>query len=284
VIDGQQRTLSICNYVNGDFSYKNLYFQNLTKDKQQALLNYKLTIYICTGTDSEKLKWFETINIAGEKLTKQELRNAIYSGPWIIDAKRYFSKTGCVAYGIGEKYLNGTPIRQDYLETTIKWISADKIEEYMAKYQQDANAVALWNYFQAVISWVKANFSEYRKEMKGLEWGFLYNEHKDKVLDAKKIENEVKKLMEDEDVTNKKGIYQYILTSNLKHLSIRAFDDKTKREVFEKQEGVCVKCEKKFEESQMEADHVNPWSEGGKTAKENCQMLCKSCNRRKSDK
>ena len=284
VIDGQQRTISICNYTNSEFSYQNLYFHNLPQDKKDSILSYKLMIYICTGVDSEKLKWFETINIAGEKLTKQELRNAVYSGSWVSDAKKYFSKTGCPAYGVGEKYLNGSSIRQDYLETTIKWISEDKIEDYMSKHASDANAVALWSYFQAVISWVQATFSVYRKEMKGIEWGFLYNEHKDNVLDAKKIENEVKKLMEDVDVTNKKGIYEYILTKNLKHLSIRAFDNRMKREVFEKQNGVCVKCEDEFELSQMEADHITPWSEGGKTDGENCQMLCQGCNRRKSNK
>jgi hypothetical protein len=284
VIDGQQRTISICNYTNSEFSYQNLYFHNLPQDKKDSILSYKLMIYICTGVDSEKLKWFETINIAGEKLTKQELRNAVYSGSWVSDAKKYFSKTGCPAYGVGEKYLNGSSIRQDYLETTIKWISEDKIEDYMSKHASDANAVALWSYFQAVISWVQATFSVYRKEMKGIEWGFLYNEHKDNVLDAKKIENEVKNLMEDVDVTNKKGIYEYILTKNLKHLSIRAFDNRMKREVFEKQNGVCVKCEDEFELSQMEADHITPWSEGGKTDGENCQMLCQGCNRRKSNK
>lgn len=141
VIDGQQRTISIAQYVNGDFSLNGLYFHNLQKDEQEKILNYKLMIYWCTGTDSEKLAWFKIINIAGEKLTDQELRNAVYSGTWVTDAKRYFSKNGCAAYQIGEKYLNGSAIRQEYFETAIKWISDNNIEEYMAKHQHEPNAL-----------------------------------------------------------------------------------------------------------------------------------------------
>jgi len=143
VIDGQQRTLSVCQYVNGDFSVDGLAFHNLTKDKKDQILNYELTIYFCSGTDSEKLEWFKIINIAGERLTDQELRNAVYSGSWVTDAKRYFSKNGCPAFGIGSDYLNGSPIRQEYLETAIKWISKEKIEDYMSKHQHDQNASAL---------------------------------------------------------------------------------------------------------------------------------------------
>ena len=152
VIDGQQRTISICQYVEGDFAFNKRYFHNLQKDEQEQILNYKLMVYLCSGADSEKLEWFRTINIAGEKLTDQELRNAVYSGSWVSDAKRYFSKTGCAAYGIASDYVNGSPIRQDYLETAIKWISDDNIEQYMAEHQHDPNASALWIYFQSVIS------------------------------------------------------------------------------------------------------------------------------------
>src|SRR5947209_10454453 len=155
VIDGQQRTISVCQYVNGDFSFKNLYFHNLPDDKQEQILNYKLMVYLCSGTDSERLDWFRTINIASEKLTDQELRNAVYSGPWVTDAKRYFSKTGCPAYAIGSDYLTGSPIRQDYLETAIEWIAEGTIEDYMSIHQHDPNASALWRYFQDVITWVK---------------------------------------------------------------------------------------------------------------------------------
>lgn len=168
VIDGQQRTISICQFVNGDFAFNGRYFHNLQNDEQEQILNYKLMVYFCSGTDSEKLEWFKTINIAGEELTAQELRNAVYSGSWVTDAKRYFSKNGCPAYGLGGDYLSGSAIRQDYLETAIKWINNGEIEEYMAKHQNDPNANELWLYFQSVINWVQAVFPNYRNEMKGI--------------------------------------------------------------------------------------------------------------------
>jgi hypothetical protein len=284
VIDGQQRTISISQFVEGDFAYKNRYFHNLQKDEQEQILNYKLMVYLCSGTDSEKLEWFRTINIAGEKLTEQELRNAVYSGSWVSDAKRYFSKNGCAAYGIGGDYLNGSAIRQDYFETTISWISNDAIEKYMAEHQHDPNANELWLYFQSVISWTKAVFPKYRKEMKGVQWGYLYNELKNQKFDSKKLEEQISSLMKDEDVTNKKGTYEYVLTGRERHLNIRAFTDNQKREAYERQKGICIKCGNHFELSEMEADHVTPWHEGGKTSSDNCQMLCKDDNRRKSGK
>ena len=282
VIDGQQRTISLCQYVTGDFSFENLYFHNLQDNLKDQILGYKLMVYLCSGTDSEKLEWFRTINIAGEKLTDQELRNAVYSGPWVTDAKRYFSKNGCPAYGLGSNYLNGSPIRQDYLETTIEWISDGTIESYMAKHQHAENASLLWSYFQLVISWVKATFPKYRKEMKGIDWGSLYNQYKDSPFDTDKLEKQVAALMMDEDVTKKSGIYRYVLTGEEKHLNIRQFSENQRREAFERQEGLCVKCQKHFELSEMEADHATPWHEGGKTSAENCQLLCKDDNRRKS--
>ena len=163
VLDGQQRTISFCEYVVGNFSVDEMYFHNLTNDKQEQILDYKLFIYICDGTDSEKLEWFKTINIAGEKLSNQELRNAVYTGPWLSSAKQKFSKTGCVAYKIGEKYMSGSPIRQEYLETAISWINNGKIEEYMSIHQQDDNADELWQYFRAVIEWVELKFPKYHK-------------------------------------------------------------------------------------------------------------------------
>ena len=284
VIDGQQRTISISQFVEGDFAFNNRYFHNLQKDEQEQILNYKLMVYLCSGTDSEKLEWFKTINIAGEKLTEQELRNAVYSGSWVSDAKRYFSKNQCAAYGIGGNYLEGSAIRQDYLETAIKWISGDKIESYMAKQQHEPNANELWLYFQSIINWVNAVFSKYRKEMKGVDWGFLYNEFKDQKFDSKKLEQEISQLMEDEDITKKKGIYTYVLTRKEKHLNIRAFSPNQKREAYEKQKGICAECKENFAIEEMEADHITPWHEGGKTSSENCQMLCKEDNRRKSGK
>jgi len=284
VIDGQQRTISIAQYVEGDFAFKNRYFHNLQQDEQDQILDYKLTVYLCSGTDSEKLEWFKTINIAGEKLTEQELRNAVYSGTWVSDAKRYFSKNGCAAFGLGGDYLSGTPIRQDYLETTIKWISDNDIENYMGKHQHAPNANTLWLYYQNIISWIKVIFPTYRKEMKGVEWGFLYNEFKNEGYDSQKLEVEITKLMKDDDVTKKKGIYSYVLTGKEKHLNIRAFTASQKRESYEKQNGICIECKQYFDISDMEADHITPWHEGGKTNAENCQMLCKEDNRRKSGK
>lgn len=284
IIDGQQRTISICQYVSGDFAYLFKYFHNLQEDEKEKILNYELQVYICSGTDSEKLKWFETINIAGEKLTEQELRNAVYAGSWVSDAKRYFSKTGCAAYGLASKYVSGSPIRQDYLETAIRWISKGNIEVYMGNHQHDPNAVALWNHFSSVINWVKALFPKYRKEMKGVDWGTLYEKFKEQSLDATALEEKVTKLMMDSDVQKKSGIYAYVLDGDEHHLGIRAFDDNTKREVYERQQGICKICGKHFDIEQMEADHITPWKEGGRTIAENCQMLCRECNRRKSAK
>lgn len=284
IIDGQQRTISICQFVNGDFAFDMRYFHNLEEDEKEQILNYELQIYICSGTDSEKLKWFKTINIAGEKLTDQELRNAVYAGSWVSDAKRYFSKTGAPATKIGSDYLNGSAIRQEYLETAISWISKGNIEIYMGKHQHDPNAIALWNHFNSVINWVKAIFPKYRKEMKGIEWGDLYEKYGSGVWDAIAMEKEIARLMADSDVKKKKGIYSYVFDHDEHHLDIRAFDDNTKREVYEKQKGVCKNCGKHFKIEEMEADHITPWSKGGHTVIENCQMLCKECNRRKSGK
>lgn len=284
VMDGQQRTISICQYVTGKFSHNQRYFHNLTDDEQKRILDYELMVYRCSGTDSEKLEWFKTINIAGEKLTDQELRNAVYSGPWVTDAKRYFSRSGGPAYALAGDYLNGSAIRQDYLETAIKWINDGDVEAYMAKHQHKPDATELWNHFTKVIDWVKATFPIYRKEMKGLNWGMLYKHHASKNLDPKTLEDRVAELMADEDVTNKKGIYIYVLDGDEKHLNIRAFKDKEKREAYQRQGGVCAKCEDPFPIGEMQADHIVPWSKGGKTVAENCQMLCQPCNATKSNK
>lgn len=286
VLDGQQRTISLCQYVNGDYSIDHMGFDNLTKTEQEQILDYPLMIYICEGTDKEKLDWFKIINIAGEQLTAQELRNAIYTGEWLTEAKKYFSKTACPAYAIASDYLNGSPIRQNYLETAIRWIAArdDKeIEDYMAKHQHDTNCNELWLYFQTVINWIKATFPNYRKEMKGLEWGVFYNKYGAGQYDPKQLEARIVDLMDNEDVTKSSGIYEYLLDGDERHLSIRAFTPKMARAAYERQKGVCTKCKKHFEIDGMQADHITPWSKGGKTITENCQMLCADCNRRKSD-
>ena len=285
VIDGQQRTISICQYIDGDFAFQNRYFHNLKADEKEKILNYTLMVYVCSGTESEKLEWFKTINIAGEKLTEQELRNAVYTGSWVSDAKRYFSKSGCVAYSIGGDYLNGSPIRQEFLETAIDWISEGKIENYMATHQHDPNATALWLYFQSVITWVNATFTVKRKKfMKGIQWGLFYNKYKDVVFDTKAIEEETARLIADDEVEKKSGIYAYILTKDERYLGIRTFSDSVKQKVYENQKGICPICKNHFDISEMEGDHITPWVEGGKTIEENCQMLCKDDNRRKSSK
>lgn len=285
VLDGQQRTISIGQYMNGDFSLNERYFDNLTKEEKNQILDYDLMIYFCEGTDKERLDWFTVINTYGEKVNEQEIRNAVYTGPWLSDAKLKFSKTNCVAYLLandGGKLIDKSPIRQEYLETALSWINDGKIENYMAKHQHVKNADELWQYFQDVIAWVRKTFTNYRKEMKDVAWGFLYKEFKDQKFDSKKLEKEIAKLMEDEDVTNKKGIYSYILTREEKHLNIRAFTPKQKREAYERQKGICVACKEHFEIEEMQADHITPWHEGGKTMAENCQLLCKDDNRRKS--
>ncbi len=287
IVDGQQRTISICQYVNGDFAFDMRYFHNLQDDEKEKILNYELQVYICSGTDSEKLKWFETINIAGEELTKQELRNAVYAGSWVSDAKRYFSKIGAPAAKIGSDYLTGSANRQEYLETAISWMSDGNIETHMANHQHDANAAPLWQFFQSVITWIESSFrpnKERKKIMKGVNWGELYKKYKDQVLDTKAIDEEVSRLILDDDVTKKSGIYPYILTRKEKYLSIRAFTDAQKLAAYERQAGICADCGEHFELSQMEADHITPWHAGGKTTTENCQVLCRECNRRKSGK
>ncbi len=285
VMDGQQRTVSFCQYVHGDFSVvvdgHPMAFHNLPQTLQDQILDYKLTVYFCSGTDKEKLDWFRIINIAGERLLDQELRNAVYTGPWLTHAKPIFSKTNCPAYLLAHKYVEGSPIRQDYLEKAIEWLSDDHIEDYMSAHQHDPNANELWSYFQAVIAWVGLTFTTYRKEMKGVDWGGLYNEFSDTLYDTDKLENDIKRLMIDDDVTRKKGIYTYVLTRNEKHLSIRQFTEQMRRAAYERQAGKCSKCGRSFLMDGMEADHITPWSAGGKTSAANCQMLCLEDNRRK---
>ena len=262
VLDGQQRTISFCQYINYDYSIDYQYFHNLTKAEQDQIYDYKVMVYICEGTDKEVLDWFRVINIAGEKLTDQELRNAVYTGEWLTDAKKYFSKSGCPAYAIGSKLLTGTPIRQEYLQTALKWI-ADKdgkvIEEYMSEHQHDTNANELWLYFQSVINWVNILFPVYRKEMKGIEWGYLYNRYHNNSYDSKKLEKRILELIDDDEVSSNKGIYEYLFDGEEKHLSLRQFDDKTKRKVYERQKGICAICGKPFTIEEMEADHIDPW-------------------------
>lgn len=294
IIDGQQRTMSICEYytTNKSFGYKiggfEHGFQNLSDEDKNKFLNYTLTIYFCEGTSNEKLDWFQIINTAGEQLTPQELKNAVFSGSWVTDAKRHFSKKDCVAVGLGGKYVKPhyEVNRQGLFELVLLWKtgSMDGLKGYMRIHQHDQNANELWEYFKRVIHWVETTFPKYRKEMKGVDWGFLYGKYKDGQYDTAKLEEEITRLMMDEDVTNKKGIYRYVLTRDERSLNIRTFSDNVKREVYERQGGRCHYCGKPFDISDMEGDHITPWSRGGKTVVENCRMACRRCNKEFSNK
>lgn len=287
VLDGQQRTISICRYVNGSFSHNMRYFTNLQPDEKENILNYDLQVYFCEGSESEKLSWFKTINIAGERLTNQEIRNAVFAGSWTAEAKKIFSKSNCAGKLLSDKYVNANPIRQELLETALSWFVGkdDKlICKYMGQHQNDANANELWVYFQFVIAWVKAMFIVYRKEMKGIDWGCLYNQYHENSYDPAQLEDEICSLIENDEVTNHKGIYYYLFDRKESHLSLREFDEKMKRKAYEQQGGICPLCKKHFEFSEMEGDHIIPWSKGGKTVMENLQMLCRLCNNTKSDR
>ncbi len=284
VLDGQQRTISFCQYVQGDFSIDNRAFHNLTNTEREQILDYRLMIYFCEGNDKEKLDWFRIINIAGERLTDQELRNAVYTGPWLTSAKSIFSKSNCAAYLLSKEYVSGSPIRQEILQTALDWKNKGGIEAYMSAHQHDPNANELWMYFKSTIDWVKLTFPKYRKEMKGVAWGGLYDQFSGKTLDTAKLEQDIATLMMDDDVSNKKGVYPYVLTREERHLNIRVFTPAQKREAYEHQKELCKKCRKPVALDGMEADHITPWSQGGKTNAANCQMLCRDCNRRKSDR
>lgn len=299
LLDGQQRTMSICEFVGGNFSMEFSSgilqcFHNLTDAEQERIMDYDLMVYICEGEERERLGWFRTINIAGEKLTNQELLNINYIGSWLSDAKRKFSKTNCVAYKIGSKYVKGSPIRQDYLETALKWISCDNVCEYMSVHQKDPNANELWLYFQNVINWVIATFAidtnpkNYRKEMLGLNWGNLYNKYSKNIYDANKIELRVNELMSNEEITDKKGVYEYILSGEDENvackLSKRTFSNSDKRTAYERQKGICPITGEYYPYDEMQADHIIPWWKGGTTTLDNLQMISKTANARKSGK
>lgn len=206
VLDGQQLTISICSYVSGDYSLvisgNDMYFHNLSKEQQTKILEYPLTVYFCEGTDDETMDWFRIVNIAGEVLVEQELRNAIYGGPWVESAKRYFSKPNSPAYNLGGKYLKGRAIRQEYLETAIKWKSKDRIKHFLAEHQHKPNADDLWDYFSTVIDWVKETFPKYRAVMKGINWGRLHKLYGKERVDVDEIEREVDRLTKDDEVIN----------------------------------------------------------------------------------
>ncbi len=296
ILDGQQRTISLGQYLNGDFAIKvngnDKFYHNLTDTEKQQIMDYELTIYICEGTEEEKLEWFKVINIAGEVLTNQELLNATYAGTWLADAKNFFSKRNCVAMQMGEGYIKGNPIRQELLEKVLTWIAdwegVPSGQNYMAVHQHDADANALWIYYQDVITWAKRTFPVVRKGITDVQnWGLLYNRYRDKIVNSNTLEEEMQRLIMDDDVTKNSGIIPYLLSDRTrfdeKHLSIRAFTDAQKRRAYERQEHRCLMCGNVFDYDQMQGDHIISWSQGGRTVDENLQMLCQRCNNDKSD-
>jgi len=287
MLDGQQRSMSICEYIEGSFSVmvegnpKN--FDNLSAADQARVLDYELMVYHCEGSENEQLAWFEVINIAGLTLRPQELRNAVYTGPWLTDAKRYFSRESQGAHKLAKDYVTAGEVnRQELLQRALEWRVGKgdvAIKQYMNDHRQDANANALWTYFKSVIDWAKLIFPKQRKELRSVPWSILYNEYGQKQLDSVELEAQVKALMEDDEVQKKSGIYTYVLTGDKHALALRTFTDNQKRQAYEEQDGVCPKCNKDFEFGEMDGDHIIPWAKGGKTTPDNCQMLCIKDNR-----
>ena len=294
VMDGQQRTLSLCDYVAGNFSFDFKNFFNQPADIRKKILDYKLTIYVCEGEESEKLEWFKTINIAGKPLNEQEIRNAVYAGPFVSDAKKHFSKTNCAAYRLGKDLVNGSPIRQDFFRKALEWMADHETRNgnpqsavgYMSLHQHDINAMPLWTYFQSVLRWAMDTFNmkKFKKIMKGLDWGKFYDEYHEKVLDIKAMEKQIIDLIGDDEIQKQQGIIPYVLTGDEHYLDLRAFPDKIKLAVWEMQQHKCAVCGNEFDIALMEGDHITPWKDGGRTTIENCQMLCRECNCRKGSK
>lgn len=297
ILDGQQRTLSVMQYLKHQFPItlhdQKYYWDSLADDKYNSIINYEFMVYICEGSVSEKLEWFKVVNIAGEKLTEQELRNSVYTGEWLSDAKRHFSKRNCAAKGLSDKYIVGDPNRQELLEKALKGIcefqKTRDITEYMSAHKSDTDADELWQYFQDVIRWVEKIFPKYYSDMKGIDWCHLYNVYHNSTYNSTILVNEVKRLHEDDDVQKQKGIYEYLLCKDSdpyagRLLSLRAFEKRDRIAAYSKQEGLCPVCHEHYEFDDMEGDHIRPWSKGGRTIPENCQMLCRDCNGKKTDK
>lgn len=320
VIDGQQRIISICKFVKGQFSI------DITMDidgnkrrtgytdlqaRREAFDNYELMAFVCEGDNASKMKWFRRINIAGVKLTEQELRNANYHGSWVTDAKKYFSRSNGVAMDTvvgklrykdyvdaktGDKSEDVKSVARQYLlEKVLGWAcDADDenrplltkkvkvdIDEYMGKHYRDEDAKALWRYYDDVITWVSRTFPTYRKLMQGVEWGLLYNRFKD--VDKTGLDEKVNEILETEEISNEKYVYEAVLSGNLNLLQARSFPEADRKRKYKEQDGICPICGKKFSFEDMAGDHIVPWSKGGKTVYENLQMLCKGCNAGKSD-
>ncbi len=307
VLDGQQRITSFGRFVTGKFAIKDengmeQYFSGLAKDKQKRILNTKLLIFECEGTESEIKEWFKTINIVGVPVNNQEILNSVYSGPFVTLAKKEFSNSQNANIQKWSAYIKGSANRQDFLECAILWVSKNNAGDYMSKHRYDKNIKDLKDYFNKVLDWVTSVFVDTEKEMKGLEWGRLYEEYGKKKFNTSKISEEVKKLYSDPYVKNRKGIFEFILGGSKKTqlLDVRFFDDATKKAVYKSQtdhakklnKSNCSLCavghdvnkKKIWTQDQMEADHVNAWAKGGSSNPKNCQMLCKTHNRAKGNR
>lgn len=307
VLDGQQRITSFGRFVTNKFAIKDengmeQYFSGIAVDKQTSILEAKLLIYECEGTESEIKEWFKTINIAGVPLKNQELLNAVYSGPFVTLAKEEFSNSQNSNIQKWSAYVAGSANRQDFLERALDWVSKDNIGDYMSLHRNDEDVTELKAYFNSVINWVSNVFTDVESEMCGLEWGSMYEQYHKKAYDPSKVAQEVSKLYGDPYVKNRRGIFEYILGGSIdtKLLDVRVFDDATKRSVYEAQtteakkkgESNCPLCalghnankEKMWSLTDMDADHVAAWSKQGPTSIENCQMLCKTHNRAKGNR
>ena len=294
IMDGQQRTLSLCEYVAGHFSYDFKNFHNQPEDIKRKILDYKLKIYVCEGEASEKLDWFQTINIAGKVLNEQEINNAIFAGPFVSDAKRHFSKKNSGGDRLGKDLVNGTVNRQDFLKKALEWMAEHEtrqghrqtVKGYMADHQHDPNANNLWTYFQTVLNWAITNFDmrRFKKIMKGLDWAELYDKYGTETIDTAALAQRISALMRDSEIQRQSGIIPYVLTGDEHYLDLRAFPEDIKLAAWEGQNHICPLCGREFDFEFMEGDHITPWRDGGRTVIENCQMLCRECNRRKGAK
>jgi len=307
VLDGQQRITSLGRFITDKFAIKDengspQYFGGMAKDKQAKILETKLTIYECEGKESEIKEWFKTINIAGVPLNDQELLNAVYSGPFVTLGKAEFSNSQNANIQKWSAYISGSANRQEFLECALDWVSKGNIGDYMSRHRFDKDINELKKYFNSVIDWVSCVFTDVESEMRGLEWGRLYEEYHKKAYNPAKVSAEVQKLYADPYVKNRKGIFEYILGDSVdtKLLEVRVFDEATKKAVYaiqtakaeKKDESNCPHCaighdankSKIWQFAEMDADHVSAWSKGGKSDIKNCQMLCKTHNRAKGNR
>lgn len=306
VLDGQQRITSFGRFVTDKFAIMEngnpRMFSSLPKDQQKKIKNFPLLIYQCEGTETEIKQWFETINIAGVPLNEQELLNAIYSGPFVTKAKEEFSNSQNANIQKWSAYIRGSVNRQDFLERALEWVSNGDIGSYMSAHRNDKNINELKTYFNSVIDWVSTVFEDVYPEMRGLEWGRLYEEYHAKSYNQANVKTAVELLMADEYVTNRKGIFEYVLggSTDKKLLAVRVFDQKTKKAVYSKQtqaakgknKSNCPLCAigdnankgRIYTLDEMDADHAAAWSKGGDSSAENCEMLCVTHNRAKGNR